>query len=167
MSEQWRPCAPNYEVSNLGNVRRSAPGRKTWVGRPLKAQLMSIGYLSVRPTIDGENVVFYVHNLVAIAFIGPKPSGSSVNHINGIKTDNRVENLEYVTHAGNMRHAADTGLMARGEMLPQSKLTASSVSSLRADRLSGLSFSKLAKKYGVSIATAFNAATGKTWSHVS
>jgi hypothetical protein len=166
-TEVWRPSlAPNYEVSDLGRVRRSAPGRRTYAGRVMKPQLMRIGYLSVRPTVAGENVAFYVHDLVAAAFIGPKPPGASVNHIDGAKTNNAPANLEYVTHAENMRHAADAELMVRGEGHPQHKLTEDGVRQVRADRSSGMSFSKLAAKHGISIATAFNVANRKYWSHV-
>lgn len=165
--EEWRSSlAQNYEVSSLGRVRRAAPGRRTYSGRVMKPQLMSVGYLSVRPTVNGENVSFYVHDLVAAAFLGQKPDGASVNHIDGVKTNNVPANLEYVTHAQNMRHAADSALMVRGESHPQHKLTESRVRQLRLDRAGGMSFSKLAAKHGVSIATAFNAANGKNWSHV-
>ena len=167
MNEQWKPCMVGYEVSDAGNVRRSEHGRKTYAGRPLKASLMTIGYLSVAPTVDGKNSRRYVHDLVAAAFLGPKPAGASVNHIDGIKTNNAASSLEYVSHAENMRHAAACGLMARGDRHPQSKLTTESVKQLRRDRESGMSFSRLARRYGVSIATAFNAANGKNWSHAS
>jgi hypothetical protein len=165
--EEWRKSlAPNYEVSSLGRVRRSTFGRRTYAGRVMRAQLMQIGYLSVRPTVEGKNVAFYVHDLVAAAFIGPKPKGASVNHIDGVKSNNVPSNLEYVTHAENMRHAAESELMVRGECHPGHKLTEESVRQLRADRAGGMSFSKLAAKHGISIATAFNVANRKYWSHV-
>jgi len=166
MSEQWRDCLPGYQVSNLGRVRRSEPGRKTFAGRVLKAQMMSIGYWSVRPVIDGKNKVFYVHALVAKAFLGVRPDGYSVNHIDGDKANNVPSNLEYVTHAGNMSHAAAAGLMAHGEGHPAAKLNDESVRALRSDRIGGMPFSRLAKKYGISIATAFNVARGTYWKHI-
>jgi hypothetical protein len=164
--EIWRECIPNYEVSNLGRVRRSTPGRKTFAGKVMTAKLLKIGYFVVAPTVGGKNKTFYVHDLVTAAFIGPKPEGSHVNHKDGNKQNNAAENLEYVTRAENMRHAATTGLMARGEQHYQSKLTEAEVRSLRADRATGLSFSKLAAKYGISIATAFQIAKGNYWSHI-
>jgi hypothetical protein len=166
MNEIWKPCVTNYEVSDAGRVRRSAAGRKTWAGRLLKPSLMAIGYEAVRPTVNGKNVHFYVHDLVAMAFIGLKPTGASVNHINGIKTDNRPSNLEYVTHAENMRHAADNELMVRGEDHPGHKMTEDGVRQLRADRASGLSYSKLAAKHGIAICTAYQIVQKKYWRHV-
>lgn len=164
--EEWRPCLPNYEVSDHGRVRRSAPGRKTFVGRVMALATLKIGYLSVAPTIDGKNKTFYVHDLVAGAFLGPRPPGSSVNHIDGDKKNNLPANLEYVSHAGNMRHAAEIGLMVRGEAHGGSKLTEQSVRELRADRAAGLSYSKLAAKHGVAVATAYQIVQRKYWSHV-
>ncbi|MEY4713317.1 MAG: hypothetical protein RIS88_2767 [Pseudomonadota bacterium] len=165
--EEWRQSlAPNYEVSSLGRVRRAVAGRKTYAGRVMKQQLLSIGYLSVKPTINGKNVSFYVHDLVAAAFIGQKPEGGRVNHIDGVKTNNAPHNLEYVSHAENMRHAAESDLLVRGEDHHAHKLTEDRVRELRADRSGGMSFSKLAKKHGVSIATAFHIAKGHYWSHV-
>lgn len=165
--EEWRASfVPNYEVSNLGRVRRSAPGRKTYVGRVLNQVTLKIGYYAVAPVINGKNKTTYVHELVADAFIGKRPEGASVNHKDGVKTNNVFTNLEYTTHAGNMRHAAQTGLLKRGEDHGGSKLTEIEVVNLRADRTLGISFSKLAAKYGVSIATAFNVVNKKLWSHV-
>lgn len=166
MNEQWRQFIDGYEVSDDGRVRRSIPGRKTFAGRELKAQQMKIGYLAVRPTVAGKNVHFYVHDIVASAFLGPKPEGYSVNHKDGVKTNNSVHNLEYVTHAENMRHAANAGLMVCGEDHPQARMTEESVVALRNDRIDGISFSSLARKYGISIATAFNISTRKLWKHV-
>lgn len=166
MEEVWRECLPNYEASNLGRIRRSAPGRKTHAGRILKQQMLANGYYSVRPTMDGKNKQFYVHDLIAAAFIGPKPDGAHVNHKDGVKANNAKGNLEYTTRKGNMEHAADMGLMARGEAHPGRKLSDERVRQLRADRAAGMSFSRLARKHGVSIATAFNAANGTTWAHV-
>ncbi len=166
MTEQWREFMPNYEASDVGRIRRSADGRRTHVGRVMKPQLIAIGYLMVRPTLNGKNVSIYVHDAVAVAFIGPKPEGAHVNHKDGNKTNNRADNLEYTTRAGNMAHAAEAGLMVRGQDHPRAKLTDERVRSLRADRTAGLSFSRLAKKYGVSIATAFHAANGTNWKHI-
>lgn len=166
MNEEWRECIPNYQVSNLGRVRRSAPGRKTYDGKVMTPKLIRIGYYVVAPTVQGSNKTFYIHDLVASAFIGQKPQGMHVNHIDGDKKNNSASNLEYVTRKGNMEHAARTGLMVHGAKHHQSKLNPISVAQLRCDRAAGISYSKLANKYGVSIATAFNAVNGKNWSHV-
>lgn len=51
-----------------------------------------------------------VHRLVLQTFIGPS-EGREVNHINGVKDDNRLENLQWVTHRDNIKHAVESGLM--------------------------------------------------------
>lgn len=94
---EWRAISgfPLYEVSSDGRVRcygRLSNGREI-------GQHISNGY----PACNIARKTRRVHQLVAQAFIGPQPAGYHVNHINGIKTDNRVENLEYVTAGDNVR----------------------------------------------------------------
>jgi hypothetical protein len=162
MSETWRIILDgNYEVSDLGNVRRATPGRRTSVGRPMRLVKMAIGYMSVAPTINGRNVTKYVHELVAEAFLGPRPNGMSVNHIDGDKTNNRIENLEYVTHAENMAHAARAGLMVRGERHPNAKLSDSLVETIRVERAAGASVTGLALTYGVAPSTISQICSGQ------
>lgn len=99
-SEIWRP-APGfehaYEVSNLGAVRRGFRNLVTFVERN--------GYVRVNVYIAGKMHRVSVHRLVAVAFHGPVPQGKQVNHRNGIKADNRAENLEYLTASENRRHS--------------------------------------------------------------
>lgn len=150
---EWRPAPgfPGYEVSRDGQVRRSAPGRRTFVGRLLRTVVSGPGYVMCNPVRDGRNVSTYVHRLVAAAFLGPCPDGHEVNHKDGDKTNPHADNLEYVTHRGNALHAVRTGLIRSGADSPHAKLTADEVAALRADREAGLSFSHLARKYGISI----------------
>jgi len=166
VNETWRPCLDGYEVSNAGRIRRSKPGRRTFAGKVLKPGLASMGYLTVAPVIDGKNVTHYVHKLVAAAFIGPRPDGMLVNHKDTNKQNNRDSNLEYITFAGNMAHAADAGVMAHGVDHYCAKMTNESVRALRADRATGLPYSKLAKKYGIVISQAWQIANGNSWGHV-
>ena len=100
---EWRTVKgyPEYQVNNKGRVKR---------GRLLREYVGKIGYASVTLCNNGERKTHWVHALVAAAFIGPRPERLHVNHKNGIKADNRVENLEYVTCAENHRHAFRTGL---------------------------------------------------------
>lgn len=93
-----------YEVSNLGRVRRI----KT--GRILKPSTSS-GYFGVLLCINGVQTYNKIHTLVMKAFVGTRPNGYHTNHKNGIKKDNRLDNLEYVTPAENIAHAFRTGLI--------------------------------------------------------
>lgn len=116
MMEIWRtiPGQENYEASNLGRIRRVAPGRKTFVGKVLACQRVGTGYRSTALVRDGKAVRHYVHRLVMLAFVGPPPSRHEVNHIDGDKTNNALSNLEYVTRSENNYHAFDNGLMPKG-----------------------------------------------------
>lgn len=83
----------NYSVSNYGNIRND----KT--GRILKAYKKSNGYMQVQ--LGHKTIPQYIHRLVAIAFIPNVDNKPQVNHINGIKNDNNVTNLEWVTASEN------------------------------------------------------------------
>src|SRR5687767_12601092 len=102
--ETWKTILgyeTHYEVSNIGNVRRIAPGTSAVIGKNLKPGRMTVGYLFVALCMHGKPKLHSIHRLVAGAFIGPCPDGHEVNHKNGVRTDNRLENLEYVTRKQN------------------------------------------------------------------
>jgi hypothetical protein len=100
----------SYEVSDSGDVRSLDRVVEYRTGRrvPLKGVTLSpalskCGHLKVSLTQHNQAETRLVHQLVAEAFIGPRPDGLEVRHLNGIGTDNRVENLAYGTHQQNVR----------------------------------------------------------------
>ena len=116
----WKPIVGYegyYEVNNNGEVRSlkreiTLPNgnKRTIPARILKPKKNGIGYLFYTLSKGGIPKTVYVHRAVADAFLINPENKLEVNHCNGIKTDNTVENLEWVTHAENVRHCYDTGL---------------------------------------------------------
>ena len=94
-----------YSVSDRGSVRRDSSGRI------LRASTDRDGYRQVSLCVGGCATTRKVHHLVAEAFLGAGPVGHEINHENGLKDDNRPDNLEWVTHEENMAHASSRGLM--------------------------------------------------------
>lgn len=103
--ENWKRIKdfPNYEISNYGRIKNKN-------NRLLSPFFKQKGYLQVKLFNNKVRKGMSVHRLVAQAFI-PNPNGlNCINHINGIKTDNRVENLEWCSVLENNKHALQTGL---------------------------------------------------------
>lgn len=168
----WRstPDWP-YEVSNLGRVRRVEGG-------VLSGGANWQGYQHVTLSDCGRQKTAVVHRLVAEAFHGPCPEGHECNHKNGVKDDNRVENLEWVTRSENQLHAYRIGLNepnsgcwssedVRGESHHKAKVTEDDVREIR-DRYAGggISQDTLAQEYGVTQAVVSKMIRRDTWSHV-
>lgn len=102
-----------YQVSNLGNVKSLIGyNGKKYISREklLSKTLSTAGYYKVELFNKKERKSFRVHRLVAIAFIENPLNKEQVNHIDGNKLNNNVENLEWNTPKENVRHSIDTGL---------------------------------------------------------
>lgn len=171
MEEIWKDVVGYeglYKVSNIGNVRSSYRGGKT-----LTKQLTQYGYYMVDLVKNRNRKHFLVHRLVAITFIPNHLNYPFINHINAIKIDNAVHNLEWCTQMQNMRHAAMMGLTVNppiniGEDNPISKLI--KVDVLEIKRLislpNGPSWSTVAKMFNVHKSTVADIVMGRTWRHV-
>ena len=105
--ERWKPIKGYeglYEVSDAGKVKSLITNKL------LDCGLTTKGYKRVCLTKDCKHKFYAVHRIVAEAFIPNLNNKPQVNHINGIKTDNRVENLEWCTNSENQKHSYDNGL---------------------------------------------------------
>lgn len=174
--EIWRPVpgyVGHYEVSNLGNVRsldkviRRSDGRsKTCKGTMLKASLEAYGYPRVTLGKDGVRSYFKTYELVALAFIGPKPPMQEVRHLNDDKLNARLYNLAYGTRAQNVADKVRNKKLPRGSDMPQSILYEAEVLTMRESYDLGESLTKLARRYRVSVATVQSIVNRRTWKHV-
>lgn len=138
---------PKYSVSNFGNVMSFAKFKD---GKLLHRQKESIGYLSVKLFEDNRWKTILIHRLVAETFIPNPENKKTVNHINGIKTDNRLENLEWCTFSENSIHAVKNNLVKRvyGEDCHNSKFKKDDIDKIFYLSKS-LSARKISKIYGV------------------
>ena len=120
--EIWKKCSvimknklinfPDYEVSNLGRVRVVTENNcpTSHVGKIIKHVIIKGYHIVCAYSRTGRRYSVRVHRLVAHAFLGPCPKGKQVNHKDGIKSHNSVDNLEYVSSKENIRHAWKLGL---------------------------------------------------------
>lgn len=158
-TEIWKDVAGwegRYMVSDQGRLSRI-----------MKLSPHRDGYLKINLCHNSVSKTVHIHQIVAAAFLGPRPEGSQVNHINGGKTDNQVNNLEYTTVQRNAIHASELNLRPVGEAINTAKLTTEDVKTIRQMyRPVACSYSKLASIYGVSKGTIANIVLGKTWKHI-
>lgn len=107
MKEIWKKIADtNYYISNKGRVKNSN-------GYIKKQTKDARGYLRLQLYIDGKKINFRIHRLVAMAFLENPENKKTVNHIDGNKENNNVDNLEWATYSENQYHAIRTGLSPR------------------------------------------------------
>ena len=180
--EEWRPVVGwegLYEVSSWGNVNtvehrapsRGGVGFKTVPGMRRKTQLNAHGYPVVCLRRGKFVQLRTVHRMVVEAFIGPIAVGMNTNHLDGVRSNNHLRNLEICTASENHLHRCRVMGRGRGETHNLALLNDAKVIAIRAeyalrDRDYG-ACANLGRKYGVSAAVIGRAVRRETWQHVS
>ncbi len=170
--EEWKiiPEFDEYEVSNFGRVRsidrykNGRHGKYLVKGKELKQTLDKKGYPQVRFR-KGETHARLVHRIVAKAFIKIIDGCNQVNHKNGLKTDNRVDNLEWVNNSQNQLHAYKNGLQPSraGERNVKAILTDAKVTELKKLYNSGKLIVDISKTENINISIIRDIIYGRTW----
>lgn len=175
----WKPVKGYegiYEVSNDGRVKSLArlkecghPGAKQMTKeRLLKIKADRMGYPRVKLSKNGVAKLIPLHRVVALSFVENPHNKPEVNHIDGDKTNNLPDNLEWATRSENLKHAFDKKLKCaiKGEENNKSKLKAEQVLKIRLLRNEGVKLVDIADKFGVTAANVSEIVNFKTWKDV-
>lgn len=162
-----------YKVSNTGKVksvdRIINNGKSDYVypGKILKNKIAKTGYCHIGLSKNMNKRSLSIHRLVAESFLDNPLNLPCVNHINGIKTDNVLTNLEWVTHRQNTIHAVKMGLKVgvKGEKNHYSKLKKEDIIQIR--KLEGkLSQRKIAGLFNVTFQQISRIINRENWKHI-
>ena len=164
------------EVRHDGSVWRIAVRRGSrWGTKPVirpctprrAENPTGAGYLQVRVMLDRVRHHSLAHRLVYLHFSGPIPAGLTINHINGIKTDNHPDNLETATYREQILHDFKRGARCqKGESNNASRLTGETVSEIRRLRGEGLTQAKIGEFVGCAHQTVSKILRGDRWAHL-
>lgn len=166
--EHWKPVVgfeTYYQISNTG---------KLWSLRKKKYRIgfdNGRGYLNVTLSVQDKTSNRRIHQMVMESFVGPRPPGLDINHIDGKKTNNRLSNLEYVTRTENLKHAYKLGLLLHTESgfkaghTHNRTITIADVKRIRASE-GGAALQKLAEELNMNVCQLYKIRNGTRWKNV-
>lgn len=175
MNEIWKDIEGYegyYQVSSHGKVRsmeREVPdpriksGVKKVSSRVMKPGVHNRGYLKVSLRKGGAKQMLYIHRLVGSAFLERDEHRTTINHLDGDKTNNHVSNLEWLSHLDNVRHARETGL---APTRPRAKITKLDVLWIREWLSQGFKQQAIAEAFGLDARSISAINVGRTWGDV-
>jgi len=174
--ERWQtiPDFSLYEASTMGRIK-TFNWKNQGLERIMKPALDGTGYLrTMLKGDDGKTSTIKVHRIILRTFRGePTNDKNECNHINGIRSDNRVMNLEWVSHSENISHSFKIGLSSnKGQNNPASTLTDKQVLEIRKNYTygkkarSGVTKKELAEQYGTTFHVIKAITQGRTWKHL-
>lgn len=164
-----------YKVSNYGRVKslerfvnHPEGGVAKKVGKILSQGVSKYGYLLVLLHFNGVKTNYRVHRLVAFCFLGAHSELNAVNHKDGNKSNNVVENLEWVTAKENSQHAVLNNLFKQplGSNRPNSKISESDVVEILEMLQNGVSSKEIANKFSIGVGQISSIKRNRTWKHV-
>lgn len=173
---RWKaiPNYPGYRVGSDGSVwSQRVTGRRgrggitkdtPWKSLVLSPHGSTKRYRSVMLRQNGRSFRHLVHNLLLLAFRGPRPEGYWGCHRNDIGHDNRLSNLRWGTPKSNGRDKIRNGRQSRGEQHFGAILTEALVMEIRRDEVS--TNAQLSAKYNIQRSTIYAARHGRTWKHL-
>ncbi len=164
-----------YEVGSDGSVW-SLNYNNTGKRKQLRHYLDQDGYPYLFFVINGTRYKRVIHRLVALSFLTRPSLDHQVNHKNGIRNDNRLENLEWVTHQENVIHGwrsngrklnkwqrEEIGKRTKGIGNPKAKITQEIAENIREVRKTGVYLKDIAKQFNISIAQISAICSGRFW----
>ncbi|MCM1323300.1 MAG: HNH endonuclease [Acetobacter sp.] len=168
MEETWKliplkDCKHKYFASTLGRFARERADGKLKI---IQGHVTEYGYVKVGISFIHQRKCFFAHRLVLLTFAKSWNEHYQVNHINGIKTDNRLCNLELCTAKHNMAHASRTGLIARGERCSHAKLTAQQVRDIRQLLFNKTPVREIMRQYHICSTMVYNIKNKTAWKHI-
>jgi hypothetical protein len=158
----------NYFVNELGQIK-TTNWKNAKIERNMSPCINSSGYYQTVFVIDGNNKSVTIHRIIAEVFIPNPDKKPEVNHKNGNKLDNTVENLEWVTRKENIQHCIDNKLQTpfKGSEVGTSKLIEKEVLEIRNKFIPKIyGRKKLAEEYNVSPLTIKDIVIRRTWKHI-